>query len=153
MEDRQIIELFLERSERAVAELSARYQRLLFSIARNVLGNEEDAAECVNDTYLGVWNAIPPHQPENLTAFVCRIAKNLSLKRLRSRRTVKRGGFYEVSLPGGTGGGPASASGTDGWGGAEGGRGTGPGDRYFSGRSGTGGQDFVRAAVLVRGLG
>ena len=98
MDDRQIVELFLKRSERAIEELAVRYERLLLSIARNMLGNEEDAAECVNDTYLGVWNAIPPHQPENLPPFVCRIAKNLSLKRLRSRRTVKRGSFYEVSL-------------------------------------------------------
>ncbi len=98
MDDRQIVELFLKRSERAIEKLAVRYERLLLSIARNMLGNEEDAAECVNDTYLGVWNAIPPHQPENLTPFVCRIAKNLSLKRLRSQRTVKRGSFYEVSL-------------------------------------------------------
>ena len=98
MDDRQIIELFWERSERAVEELAARYERLLFSVARNVLGNEEDAAECVNDAYLGVWNAIPPQRPDHLAAFACRIEKNLSLKRYRSRQAAKRSSFYEVSL-------------------------------------------------------
>ncbi len=98
VDDQQIVKLFWDRSERALEELACRYERLVFSVTRNILGDEEDAAECVNDTYLGVWNAIPPHCPQNLAAFVCRIAKNLALKQYRSRRAAKRSGFYEVSL-------------------------------------------------------
>ena len=73
MEDEAIIKLFFSRSERAVAELSEKYQKLCMKVAVNILGNMQDAEECVNDAYLGVWNTVPPQKPENLTAFLCKI--------------------------------------------------------------------------------
>jgi len=91
MEDQRIVELFFARSEQAVAALDEKYGSLLFRISDNILQNDLDAAECVNDTYLGVWNAVPPARPSPLCAFVCRIARNLSLKRYRERTAQKRG--------------------------------------------------------------
>lgn len=98
MEDERIIALFFARSEQAVAALAAKYERLIYQIAHNILGQPEDARECVNDTYLGVWNAIPPARPDPLTAFVCRIARNTALKRRRARAAAKRDGGWERSL-------------------------------------------------------
>lgn len=98
MEDSEIIRLFWERSEQALAELTARYGRLVHQISRNILGNEEDAAECVNDTWLGIWNSVPPQKPDPLVSFVCRIARNVSLKRYRNNTAGKRNHFYDVSL-------------------------------------------------------
>lgn len=91
MEDQEIIALFISRSEQAVAELDGKYGSLLHRISGNILHSDEDAAECVNDAYLGVWNAIPPSRPNPLCAFVCRIVRNLSLKKYRERTAQKRG--------------------------------------------------------------
>lgn len=66
MNDRQIISLFFERSEKAIAELSGKYGKLLLHIANNILHNSQDAEECVNDSLLIVWETIPPNQPESL---------------------------------------------------------------------------------------
>ena len=91
MEDQEIIALFISRSEQAVAELDGKYGSLLHRISGNILHSDEDAAECVNDAYLGVWNAIPPARPNPLCAFVCRIVRNLSLKKYREQTALKRG--------------------------------------------------------------
>lgn len=98
MEDDKIIELFFGRSEQAIIELSAKYEKLIFSISNNILNNQEDVTECVNDTYLGIWNAIPPCKPNPLTAFVSRIARNLSLKKYRDNRAKKRNSSFDVSM-------------------------------------------------------
>ena len=76
MEDSKIIELFYERSEQAIIELSKKYDRLCNKIAKNILGNSLDAEECVNDAYLGVWNTIPPQKPNPLITYVCKIVRN-----------------------------------------------------------------------------
>ena len=81
LDDEKIIELFFSRSENAIKELAAKYEKVCMTLSMNILGSREDAEECLNDTYLGVWNAIPPQKPDNLTAFVCKIARNLSLKK------------------------------------------------------------------------
>ena len=98
MEDQEIINLFFARSEQAITELTAKYGALIFHVAKNIVGNEEDARECENDTYLGVWNAIPPQEPNPLVAFVCRIAKNLSLKKVRYQTAQKRDSRLDQSL-------------------------------------------------------
>lgn len=98
MDDLGIIELYFAREEQAISETETKYGRLCRSIAYNILGNDEDAEECVNDTYMGVWNAIPPARPRNLTAFVCRIARNLSLKRLEYLTRDKRSANMTVSF-------------------------------------------------------
>ena len=98
MEDEKIIELFFTRSENAISELSKKYEKICMTISMNILGNNEDAEECINDTYLGVWNTIPPQKPDNLTAFVCRIARNLSLKKHAYNSAEKRQGNYGVCI-------------------------------------------------------
>lgn len=98
LEDDQIIRLFFERSEAAVAELYRKYGGLCMSISCNILKNREDAGECVNDTLLAVWNAIPPEKPDMLSGYVCRIARNLSLKKYHSNTAQKRDGRYDVLL-------------------------------------------------------
>ena len=98
MDDRQIIALFYERSEQAITELSKKYGDLCFKIAINILSDPQDAEECVNDAYLGAWNSIPPQNPTPLRAYLCRIVRNLALKRLRTNTALKRGSRVEVSL-------------------------------------------------------
>lgn len=92
MEDTQIIQLFWERSESAISETSYKYGSYLHCIAMNILQEREDAAECVNDTYLHTWNAIPPQRPNRLRSWLGRITRNLSLDRYRRGTTQKRGG-------------------------------------------------------------
>ncbi len=98
MTDTDIISLFWNRSEQAITELSSKYGRLIYSIANNILNNHEDVTECVNDTYLGVWNTIPPQKPSSLQAFVCRIARNISLKKYRFNTAAKRDSRFDVSM-------------------------------------------------------
>lgn len=98
MDDLQIIELYFQRDEQAVRETDAKYGRLCHRIAYNILGSREDSEECVNDAYMGIWNAIPPARPNNFTAFVCRITRNLSLKRLEFLTREKRSRDAAVSL-------------------------------------------------------
>ena len=98
MDDQKIIELFFARSELAIQSLAAKYEKLLHKISYQILHNDEDVAECLNDTYLGVWNAIPPARPNPLSAFVCKITRNLSLSKYRMNTAAKRDASMEVSL-------------------------------------------------------
>ena len=98
MEDVKIIALYFERDEQAIKETDAKYGKLCHHIAYNILNNYEDSEECVNDTYVGAWNAIPPARPNNLMAFVCKIARNLSLKRLEFIKREKRSADVLLSL-------------------------------------------------------
>ncbi len=91
MEDSQIVELYWARSERAIPETADKYGRYCFSIAFNVLHNREDCEECVNDTYLHAWNAMPEQRPNKLSAFLGRITRNLALNRLETYTAEKRG--------------------------------------------------------------
>lgn len=92
MEDSRIIDLFFQRSGDAVAALSSKYTNYCYTIAYNILSSAEDAEECVNDAFLGVWNAIPPHRPARLSAFVGKITRCLAFNRRRAAYTEKRGG-------------------------------------------------------------
>ena len=92
MEDQQIIELYWARSEQAIRESETKYGAFCLSIARNILAQEEDAEECVNDTWLRAWNAMPPQRPGILSAFFGKLTRNLSLDRWRYNRAAKRGG-------------------------------------------------------------
>ena len=98
MNDPEIIELYFKRDEKAIEETDAKYGKLCYRIAYNILNNHEDSEECVNDTYLGVWNAIPPTRPNNFVAFVCRITRNLSLNHLEKMSRQKRSAATVVSL-------------------------------------------------------
>ena len=99
MDDNTIIELFFARSEQAIRELDSQYGKTFHKLSYNILNSCQDAEECVNDAYLGTWNAIPPARPSPLLAFVCKIVRNLSLTRYHSGRAAKRGGgSYTASL-------------------------------------------------------
>lgn len=76
MDDLRIIELYFNRDEQAIKETDAKYGKLCHSIAYNILNNHEDSEECVNDTYVSVWNTIPPTRPHNFMPFICKIARN-----------------------------------------------------------------------------
>lgn len=91
MEDQKIIALFWDRSETAIGALTEKYGGWIKRILWNILGDPQDVEECENDTYLGVWNEIPPQRPEHLAAFACRIARNRALHRIRYRTAEKRG--------------------------------------------------------------
>ena len=98
MDDSKIIELYFERDDRAIKETQIKYGKLCHKIAYNILNNYEDSEECVNDTYVGVWNAIPPARPNNFMSFVCKITRNLSLKRLEFMKREKRSADVLVSI-------------------------------------------------------
>ena len=78
--------------------MSRKYGDLCFQIASNILNDPQDAEECVNDAWLGAWNSIPPRSPDPLRAYICRIVRNLSLKKLRANSARKRDNRFEVSL-------------------------------------------------------
>lgn len=97
MEDRQIIALLFDRSEQAIQALSEKFGHRLQRLARNILPNPWDAEECVSDTYLALWNTIPPQKPDPLAPYALRICKNIAVSRLRSSLANKRSG-YEIAL-------------------------------------------------------
>lgn len=98
MDDHTIIELFFERSEQAIVELSKKYGAVCNSVAYNILNNRLDSEECVNDAYLAVWHAIPPQRPNPLLSYVCRIVRNLALKKYHANTALKRNSIYDVCL-------------------------------------------------------
>lgn len=83
MEDEKITELLTNRDQSGLVELKAKYYRLILKVCRGFLRSPEDAEECANDTLLAVWERIPPDRPENLTAYVCKIARRRTIDRLR----------------------------------------------------------------------
>ncbi|MBQ7353428.1 MAG: sigma-70 family RNA polymerase sigma factor [Clostridia bacterium] len=97
MDDKRIVELFLERNEQAILESEKKYKRLITYIAKNILRSDSDSEETVNDTYLRAWDSIPPNKPVNLGAYLGKIARNLSLDKLNKQKAQKRGGD-EVTL-------------------------------------------------------
>ena len=91
MEDTQIIQLYLNRDEKAISETSIKFGNYCNSIAINILNNWEDAEECVNDTYLCAWNSIPPTRPTSLKVYLGRITRNLSFNIYKKMNAEKRG--------------------------------------------------------------
>ena len=91
MDDRQIIELYNERSEAAISETADKYGKYCHYIAFNILYNEQDSEECVNDTWFRAWNTIPPQQPIKLSAYLGKITRNLALDRYKFYNREKRG--------------------------------------------------------------
>lgn len=92
MEDKQIVTLYFERNECAIAETAKKYGRYCYGIAYGILCCQQDAEETVNDTYLGAWNAMPPHRPEKLSTFLGKITRRLALMKWKAMHTQKRGG-------------------------------------------------------------
>lgn len=98
MEDTIIIEQLFQRSENALKELDVKYGRLCHKLAYNILNNQSDTEECVNDAYLGVWNSIPPNRPDSLMGYLCKIVRNVSLKRYQYNTAEKRNSRMDVAL-------------------------------------------------------
>ena len=98
MEDRQIVELYLKRSEKAIQESRLKYGRLCYRIAFNILRCKEDAEECENDTYLKAWNSIPPKEPQPLSPYLCKIARNLALHKYEYYNAGKRNKNLELAF-------------------------------------------------------
>lgn len=98
MDDHKIIELFFARSEQAISELDKKYGQTCRRLSGNILNNPQDAEECVNDAYLGTWNAIPPEHPNPLLAFLCKIVRNLSVMRYHANTAMRRNSAYDVAL-------------------------------------------------------
>ena len=92
MEDENIIRLYWDRDETAIEETSKKYGKYCFSIANNILCSREDSEECVNDTYVKVWDSIPPQRPSIFSAFIGKITRNISLNRYKLNNAEKRGG-------------------------------------------------------------
>ena len=92
MEDATIVQLYWDRNEQAITESSAKYGGYCKSIACNILADPSDAEECVNDTWLNAWGAMPPHRPSLLSVFLGKITRNLSFDRYRQLHRDKRGG-------------------------------------------------------------
>lgn len=97
MDDKQILELFWQRSEQAIEAAARKFGPLCRGIAMNLLRNDEDAEECVSDTWHALWQTIPPERPEKLGAYTAAITRNLSMKRLTQRNAAKRA-FLTVSF-------------------------------------------------------
>lgn len=98
MQDEEILALFHARSEQAIAELEVKYGAACRRVAANILHSEQDAEECVSDAYLAVWNTVPPQRPAPLSAYVCRIVRNLAVKRYHANTARKRNSFYDAAL-------------------------------------------------------
>ena len=98
MEDKQIIAMLFARAEGTIEALGRRFGEPLLQIAKNILGNVQDAEECVSDTYLALWNAIPPAEPEPLAPYVYRTGRNIALNRLSRDTAQKRNSRYDLSL-------------------------------------------------------
>lgn len=92
MEDTQIVQLYWNRDEQAIPATDKKYGAYCTKIAKNIVGNYEDAEECVNDTYLNAWNAMPPHKPSVLSTFLGKITRNIAFNRYKHNTANKRGG-------------------------------------------------------------
>lgn len=92
MEDKKIVDLYWQRDEEAIPETAAKYGSYCRIIAYNILADDEDAEECVNDTWLGAWNSMPMNRPSRLAPYLAKLTRWISLGRLRNRNCLKRGG-------------------------------------------------------------
>lgn len=98
IDDERIIELFFERSEEAIQELGNKYGKFCHRLSYNIVNNRQDAEECVNDAYLGAWNAIPPEKPDPLLTYLCKIVRNISLKLYYRKGAAKRSSAYTIAM-------------------------------------------------------
>ena len=98
IDDEKIIELFFERSEQAIRELDIKYGKICHNLSYNIVNNRQDAEECVNDAYLGAWNAIPPARPNPLLTYICKIVRNISLKIYYRKEAAKRSSQYTIAM-------------------------------------------------------
>lgn len=98
MEDEKIIDLFFVRSEQAIRELDNKYGKICHNFSYNIVNSRQDAEECVNDAYLGAWNAIPPAKPNPLLSYIVKIVRNISLKIYYRKEAAKRNSTYTIAM-------------------------------------------------------
>lgn len=98
MEDEKIIEMFFERSEKAIQALDSKYGKMCHNLSYRIVNDRQDTEECVNDAYFAVWNAIPPAKPSPLRAYLCKIVRNISLKTYYKKGTVKQCSCYTTAI-------------------------------------------------------
>ena len=98
MQDNEILDLYFARDEQAITETDKKHGAACMQVSMNILSSKPDAEECVNDTYLALWNAIPPEEPDPLCAYAYRVGRNIALKRLRSNTAAIRCAGYDLSL-------------------------------------------------------
>ena len=98
IDDEKIIELFFERSEQGIRELDMKYGKICHNLSYNIVNSRQDAEECVNDAYLGAWNAIPPVRPNPLLSYIVKIVRNISLKIYWRKEAAKRSIHYTIGL-------------------------------------------------------
>ena len=98
IDDEKIIDLFFERSEQGIRELDNKYGAVCHNLSYNIVNNRQDAEECVNDAYLGAWNAIPPARPDPLLSYIVKIVRNISLKIYWRKEAAKRSSHYTIAL-------------------------------------------------------
>ena len=98
IDDEKIIDLFFERSEQGIRELDNKYGAICHNLSYNIVNNRQDAEECVNDAYLGAWNAIPPARPNPLLSYIVKIVRNISLKIYWRKEAAKRSSHYTIAL-------------------------------------------------------
>ncbi len=97
MEDYRIVDLYWARNESAISETQSKYGRMLHSLSYSLLSSHEDAEECVNDTYLDAWNAMPTARPQYLAPFLSKITRRISIDRWRHGHREKRGGLEQIT--------------------------------------------------------
>ena len=98
IDDEKIIEMFFERSEQGIRELDIKYGKACHNLSYHIVGSRQDAEECVNDAYLGAWNAIPPARPNPLLSYLLKIVRNISLKIYWRKEAAKRSSHYTIAL-------------------------------------------------------
>ena len=98
MEDNEIIELYFKRDEEAIVETKRKYEILLNTIISRLLDDDRDCEECLDDTWVSIWNLIPPNRPENFKAYLAKIARNISIKKFEYNRAAKRDQSLETSF-------------------------------------------------------
>lgn len=98
IEDEKIIEMFFGRSEQGMRELDIKYGKVCHRLSYNIVNSRQDAEECVNDAYLGAWNAIPPAKPNPLRTYICKIVRNISLKVYYRKKAAKRNSTYTIAM-------------------------------------------------------
>lgn len=98
MDDEKIIDLFFKRDQQGIRELDIKYGKVFHNLSYNIVNSRQDAEECVNDAYLGAWNAIPPVHPNPLLAYIAKIVRNISLKVYWKKEAAKRNSTYTIAL-------------------------------------------------------
>ena len=98
IDDEKIIEMFFERSEQGIRELDIKYGKICHNLSYNIVNSRQDAEECVNDAYLGAWNAIPPAHPNPLLSYIVKIVRNISLKIYWRKKAAKRNSIYTIAM-------------------------------------------------------